>query len=313
MVHVDNKFPPTPPSIEVTEVKAHTCKVRFMISDAAKYDGYQKPIQYIVQIAIDDYKSDEKQGWEQVADRSKKKFARIKKLKPGMKYLIRVQGRNDYGWGEYCVPLSFTTVELKIDTKIMRSDEIESLIHAIQLKRNKKQTEWRLLYRGSEDGFSAAMFHERCDGIKDTVVVVHSDHGNVFGGFTRLPWVSDVGRYQVDEEAFVFLLRKKESTLKKGAKVFIQYRSSQHSVCHNKYMGPIFGYGHDIYIRSNCDKVDDNSCRNHTFRCDYAAQLGGKEKFRIIDYEVFQIVHEKVDEEYGNVHQGNDEEPVNAS
>merc|ERR1712129_385292 len=77
----------------------------------------------------------------------------------------------------------------------------------------------------------------------------------------------------------------------KKATMYLQYTSSQHSVVHNKYMGPVFGYGHDIYIRNKADQVDDNSCRNHMYQCSYAGELAGKEKFRVINYEVFQISH----------------------
>ena len=63
-----------------------------------------------------------------------------------------------------------------------------------------------------------------------------------------------------------------------------------------KYMGPVFGYGHDIYIRNKADKVDDNSCRNHTYRCSFAGELAGKEKFRVINYEgmIWRCIHNKM-------------------
>ena len=135
----------------------------------------------------------------------------------------------------------------------------------------------------------------KCDDVPNTICVIESNHGNVFGGFTTLPWKSDVGRYHVDEEAFVYIVRKKKKALKKAI-MYLQYTSSQHSVVHNKYMGPVFGYGHDIYIRNKADQVADNSCRNHTYQCSYAGELAGEEKFKVINYEVFQISHPQDDE-----------------
>merc|ERR1712130_942953 len=102
---------------------------------------------------------------------------------------------------------------------------------------------------GSDDGFLARTFHMYCDDVPNTICVIESNHGNVFGGFTTVPWKSDLGRYVVDEEAFVYVVRKKKKALKKAV-MYLQYTSSQHSVVHNKYMGPVFGYGHDIYIRN---------------------------------------------------------------
>eukprot|EP01083_Nonionella_stella_P229403 812025_1 len=92
----------------------------------------------------------------------------------------------------------------------------------------------------------------------------------------------------------LYLLYVKKKIIKKAI-MYLQYTSSQHSVVHNKYMGPVFGYGHDIYIRNKADKVDDNSCRNHTYQCSYAGELAGKEKFKVINYEVFQISHPQDD------------------
>jgi hypothetical protein len=47
--------------------------------------------------------------------------------------------------------------------------------------------EFRLLWRGTRDGFRAARFHEKCDNHRDTLTVILDTDGNVFGGFTRCP------------------------------------------------------------------------------------------------------------------------------
>ena len=49
--------------------------------------------------------------------------------------------------------------------------------------------ECRLLYRASRDGFSADVFHSRCDNIGPIITVVNSG-GNIFGGFTTASWAS---------------------------------------------------------------------------------------------------------------------------
>ena len=48
---------------------------------------------------------------------------------------------------------------------------------------------WRLLFRGSRDGFAAAIFHSKCDNQGPTVTIVKSGN-NIFGGFTELSWGS---------------------------------------------------------------------------------------------------------------------------
>jgi hypothetical protein len=45
---------------------------------------------------------------------------------------------------------------------------------------------WRLIYKGSEDGFKASDFHSKCDNKPNTLVVIKSSNGNVFGGYTDI-------------------------------------------------------------------------------------------------------------------------------
>jgi hypothetical protein len=56
-------------------------------------------------------------------------------------------------------------------------------------------SEWfRLLWRGSRDGFAARAFQERCDDHAGTMTVIADDAGNGFGGFTPIAWESSKGQ-----------------------------------------------------------------------------------------------------------------------
>lgn len=52
---------------------------------------------------------------------------------------------------------------------------------------------WTLLYRGSDEGFSAQKFHEKCDNKGPTVTLVRTEKNNVFGGYASQSWTSDNG------------------------------------------------------------------------------------------------------------------------
>ena len=41
----------------------------------------------------------------------------------------------------------------------------------------------KLLYRGTEDGFSAYAFHDKCDEVPNVLTIIRSTESNVFGGF----------------------------------------------------------------------------------------------------------------------------------
>ena len=55
---------------------------------------------------------------------------------------------------------------------------------------------WRLLFRASQDGFTTATFHSKCDNKGPTVTIVKSGN-NIFGGFTEQSWTSP-GKFSAD-------------------------------------------------------------------------------------------------------------------
>ncbi len=46
-------------------------------------------------------------------------------------------------------------------------------------------TEFKMLYQASRDGFGASDFHSKCNGITGTLVVVKDTNSNIFGGYTK--------------------------------------------------------------------------------------------------------------------------------
>ena len=45
-----------------------------------------------------------------------------------------------------------------------------------------------LVFKGSRDGFKSGDFHRMCKDKPNTLSVVESEHGSIFGGFTSLAW-----------------------------------------------------------------------------------------------------------------------------
>jgi hypothetical protein len=107
-----------------------------------------------------------------------------------------------------------------------------------------------LIYRGSDHGFKASDFHTKCDNIADTLVVIQSNHGKVFGGRTSKMWNHcDRGWMKEDGSAFIFSLDNKT---KFNVKPGMKYNAIG---CKSSY-GPCFGA--DIVIRDNCNTATDN-------------------------------------------------------
>ena len=71
-----------------------------------------------------------------------------------------------------------------IDSKIIDANQILKIVEWL----GTDKLDLELLYRGSENGFEAPLFHQKCDNKGSTLVLIKSENGNLFGGFTTKSW-----------------------------------------------------------------------------------------------------------------------------
>ncbi|RIB27090.1 hypothetical protein C2G38_2063122 [Gigaspora rosea] len=116
--------------------------------------------------------------------------------------------------------------------------------------------EFKLLLRGSRDGFDVKTFHKLCDNIPGLIVVIKVKNSNeILGGYNSLGWKSTNNGYTKAPGSFVFSLKNeimKESILSR-------VNDQPDAIYYSQYYGPYF-------YRSAADNY-----------------------FSIDDYEVFQI------------------------
>ena len=176
------------------------------------------------------------------------------------------------------------------------SPKLEELLKKKELNGRK----WALLYQGSRDGFRASDFHSRCDNKPNTLTIVKSTSGNIFGGFTSAQWSSTlIEKAQFDKSAFIFSLVNKENR----QLIFEQIRFEQSSneipsTCSFRHFGPTFGDGYDLFI-SNCSNKNTSSYSNlgHIYThpdYEYGSEkaitiLAGSFNFQVQEIEVFQM------------------------
>lgn len=118
-----------------------------------------------------------------------------------------------------------------------------------------------LIYRASEDGFTAHAFHEKCDNKGANITIIESEHGLKFGAYTSLSWdTSD--KWVVDKyNPFIFSLTKrtKHSNFNR-----------QYSICKHPNYLIIFGAGNgrtnDLRI---IDRCDNNKTSISSLGCSY--------------------------------------------
>jgi hypothetical protein len=149
-----------------------------------------------------------------------------------------------------------------------------------------------LLWRGGRDGFSTGYFHAYCDGHPNTLVLVLDTDGNIFGGFTPLPWDSTTGNI-IDDSQRSFLFSLKNPSGMPPA-TFQLKRDGFAIFCYSQN-GPSFG---DIFIENHCETAPLSSAT--AFGDNYESEglcgppgmnrfFTGKKKFVVKEIEVFEL------------------------
>ena len=158
-------------------------------------------------------------------------------------------------------------------------DELEMIIRKIN-KLNKKIT-LNLLYKASADSDRASAFHEKCDNAKSSLVLVETDKGKRFGGFTTKSWEGDCIDKK-DEESFVFSLDK--------MKTYDNIYGEDAIGCYPKF-GPIF-LGCQIRIYDNAfSKGGTTFEKGLNFNTEEDFELtGGERVFGVKDIEVYEVI-----------------------
>ena len=164
---------------------------------------------------------------------------------------------------------------------IHNKDEIEMITRKIN-KVNKKIT-LNLIYKATVDSDKASAFHEKCDAAKSSLVLVQTDKGKRFGGFTTSSWSGDCVDKK-DEDAFIFSLDK--------MKVYSNIPDEDAIGCYPKY-GPIF-LGCQIRIYDNAfTKGGTTFKKGLNFNTEENYELtDGDREFKVKEIEVYEVVAE---------------------
>ena len=161
------------------------------------------------------------------------------------------------------------------------TNELELITKKINVK-NQKLT-LNLLYKASADSDKAAAFHAKCDQAKSTIVLIETDKGKRFGGFTSCSWEGDCLEKQ-DESAFVFSLDK--------MKTYDNIPGEEAIGCYPKF-GPIF-LGCQIRIYNDAfTKGGSTFERGLNFDTEEDYELtGGDRIFKVKEIEVYEVLFE---------------------
>jgi hypothetical protein len=157
------------------------------------------------------------------------------------------------------------------------------------------QKEFRLLYRGSRDGFEAKAFHTRCDDHPNTVTLIASTNRCIFGGYTPVAWSS---RNEMVSDrsltSFIFTITNPHNL---PAQIFKQ-NEEKAAIGDDHGFGPVFGSNHDLCVVDRC-----HTCARSYSNLGriYANETGlpgnqvltGAQNFTVQEIEVFELISGK--------------------
>ncbi len=144
------------------------------------------------------------------------------------------------------------------------------------------------------NGFAAQTFHAFCDGYANTLIVIKSANGNVFGAYTSAAglWSSTTG-YSEDSNAFIYSLVNSYNT-----PLIMKAITPTNSVRNIANKGPSFGLSAvDLSISdySNLNNLSTAALSN-TFKhpsltgTQAASFLAGSANFSVLDIEVYHVI-----------------------
>ena len=173
-----------------------------------------------------------------------------------------------------------------LDSKIVTLNSINFILQYI---RQNDQTfafnNIKLLYRGSRDGDRTKTCHQLCDNKQHVLIIMHSDTGHIFGGYSKIGFKLGNREYKIDNNCFLY-----SYDLKKIYPVI----KDKEVICDLEEIRGLCFYGSLAFV-DNFMNIYDNQFMSkiklyfNGLNEDFEMN-GGNKHFRCKDLEVFQLI-----------------------
>ena len=162
---------------------------------------------------------------------------------------------------------------------IKHPGELDEISSRIQRTLNKKNIKYRIIFRSNIDGDCASTFHEKCDKIRNTLILIKASGNKRFGGFTTETWDgNDINKK--DEKSFIFSIDK--------MKIY-DIIPGENAINCNPDLGPVF-LGQIKLLDKFFTQGGTTSIKEKNYKTLEDFELtGGAEKFGVQEVEVYQI------------------------
>ena len=181
---------------------------------------------------------------------------------------------------------------------------IEQVINVLNYEKCYKPT-ILFLYKATEDGDDYSNFHLNCDNYNNTLVIIESNNGNIFGGFTTQMWNSSSNKNK-DEVSFKFYnnrnriqsFQKKQENNNQdkyflfnlNKKIILYGNQNGKGICNNSSYPFIFGTTNCYELYATNGFLSNGGISEYsTFYNDNNYSISGGSEFSIKDVEVYQF------------------------
>ena len=162
---------------------------------------------------------------------------------------------------------------------IKHPGELDEISSRIQRTLNKKNIKYKIIFRSNIDGDCASTFHEKCDKIRNTLILIKASGNKRFGGFTTETWDgNDINKK--DEKSFIFSIDK--------MKIY-DIIPGQNAINCNPDLGPVFLSQIKLFDKFFTQGgTTSTKGKNYKTLEDFEI-TDGAEKFGVKEVEVYQI------------------------
>ncbi|PKK64275.1 BTB-domain-containing protein [Rhizophagus irregularis] len=153
---------------------------------------------------------------------------------------------------------------------------------------------FRLLIRGSRDGFTPRKFHTLCDNKHNTVTFIKvRESEEILGGYNPIIWMNS-NSWGKTQNSFVFSFKNRNNF--KDAILSI-VKDTNNALNYHTEHGPCFGKELLIYTSEDSADIDFDKtiCHEQKF---YEKSIRKKGKFPMEDYETFLLINDCVTTRY---------------
>jgi hypothetical protein len=149
----------------------------------------------------------------------------------------------------------------------------------------KNQYEFKLILRGSRDGFSPNKFHEICDNQSHTITIIKvKDSNEILGGYNPIAWNYSGSKYGYTKNSFIFSFKNGEDI---EDYILSRVKGTIFAIYNDINFGPTFGFN-DLKLSGEESK---NFYYNMSDCSVYEKQIREiSDAFSVEEYEIFQII-----------------------